>query len=405
MKYLLFILLLFPAMTFGIFSNISTMPYGFLLLLFYPNKVLPFFIKAISILSIFIFISFIFNKFDSKNTIESIIALINATIVIPFILKLNQTDLFRLIKCVKFTIISILIVGVLQFLLKHPAGFETFLFGRSSGLNDIKGVPSLSSEPARSALDLFLFTLLLIFSNRNKNLILNYVLYVFIFIYILLINKSITGYMYLFIYFFFIFLKQSNLKIIIFSFIFVTLILILFLFSIKYTGENRVINTLTSLYNSSNKSEIVYVVSGHRFVGLLASINEISLFGNGVGNWNQPVLKYMDEHYEVIQKISFYRVKGYEAIKPMSFFGRYFLEIGVIGFVSYFLLVLRNTLHLSLFLKFLKEPEPLTVFISLFLLSYGGSPTPFIALFIMYRLWLIRDYSVFKRDSNNNILD
>ena len=150
LKYVFYILIFLPALTFGIIPGISSFPWVILLFPFIISKK-----NSVNYFYLFILISLIFliqvilTDFNDFLFFQSVIALLNATLLIPFILNL-KTNHFRIITntMIAYLIASVLL-GILQYLFPIVVEFSAFVFGHASGFG-FKGPPSLSYEPSRA---------------------------------------------------------------------------------------------------------------------------------------------------------------------------------------------------------------------------------------------------------------
>ena len=160
MKYLFFLLILLPSLNFGIVST-ATMPWALILLLLFKKVFYPF-LSVVIFLILVTILNFVFFDFKVSGVLQSSLALLNATIIIPLILNYDTYDLKIIIKSIKIFLITSLIFGLLQFFISDFRIITAFLFGHSSGFG-AKGVSSLSYEPSRAAMDIFICSLGLIF--------------------------------------------------------------------------------------------------------------------------------------------------------------------------------------------------------------------------------------------------
>jgi len=103
----------------------------------------------------------------------------------------------------------------------------------------------------------------------------------------------------------------------------------------------------------------------------------------------------VSNNYSTIIEIPHYRNVGLKASPPLNFVGRFLIEIGLLGLISYFYLLLHKKINFSRLKIIFFNPEFLTVIISLFFLSYGSNPIPFLCLSLMY-------YSKFSKPVINN---
>jgi hypothetical protein len=372
-KRVLIILLFLPSMTFGIFPGISSMPWGILLLPFLNSKQLGRVFLAIFSLLFLTSFHLIFFNLEFNGIIKSLSALLNATIVIPFIISLEKDSKIFVKKIFIYYIITTIIFGFLQLNFDLVKEFSGFIFGHVSGFGS-KGVPGLSYEPARSALDMVYCLVAINYFYRNNKLI-NYFTIISI-LYLVFINRSITGIVLLIFYYGIIFFKKFSIKKI-FYFSLASSLIVLGFFRIISSGtEIHALNSIFEIINSTDKIDLIQQLSGHRGTGLIVSFQNISIFGNGSGSWEPLTLEYLKNNIDVISNISYYKNAGIVASPPLSFFGRFVMEFGIVGMLTYFYFILGKqkvkkiiTMDISLFL-----------IISLTVLSYGSNPIPFIIL-------------------------
>lgn len=395
LRYIFYILIFLPALTFGLLPGISSFPWVILLSPFIISKE-----NIVNYFQIFILFTLIFliqvllTDFNTFLFFQSVIAILNATLLIPFILNL-KTNHFRIITntMIAYLIASVL-MGILQFLFPVVVEFSAFIFGHSSGFG-FKGPPSLSYEPSRAALDMIYILLTLIYLNKIKLIKLNKFFTIGIIIFLLLINKSISAYLMLFIYFLLNQLIKSSIKNVLK--LSVTIIVFLVIVSFFFQDSNiHAIKSFNRFLASDNKYEVILFLGGHRLVGIISSYESFSLFGYGLGNWATVFNEYANKNYSTIIEIPHYRNVGLKANPPLNFVGRYLIEIGLLGLISFFYLLLPfKQINYSRLKIIFFNSEFLTLIISLFFLSYGSNPILFLCLSLMY-------YSKFSKPIINN---
>jgi len=378
-----FILLLFiPSMTFGLIPGISSAPYALLLLPFLNRFQLGrVFLTILFLYILTTFQSFIFD-ISLVEIFKSFIALINATIVIPFILNINSEDEVYIHKALVWYIIATILIGLLQSRYDLIKNISALIFGHASGFGE-KGVPGLSYEPARSALD-FIYALVGIYFFYREKHWFPYLVFIS-FTYLIFINRSLTGALLLMIFLGIKFLYNFNFKYII---LIVTGIIIIPLVGLGIFEEDlgiHAIDSLKRLFNSSNKFELFQALSGHRGTGLIVSLQNISLFGKGGGSWEWLTQNYLDENFELISTIPYYRSAGIVASPPLTFFGRFIMEIGIIGLFIYFISLIGSNFVWKILKKSFECAEMLFLLISLIILSYGSNPIPFIVYTLIFK--------------------
>jgi hypothetical protein len=384
MKYVFYTVVLLPALTFGIFGDISTMPWVliFIPLLFtkikYEIVTLGFYLAFFSLISILIWGADVF------LIAKSVIAILSATLIFPYVTKIDHREYVIAKKVLYAFIVLTIIVGILQFITPVARQLTEFAFGRASGFSEGKGVPGLSTEPARSAIDFIavLVTLFYLDKNQIKNRHFQ-ILIVAALVFSVFINRSNTVFIYILIYVGILFLRRFTLKNVFRAIVVGILVVILGYQLSNYLLGVHAVESAMNLLDSRDRVMFLTQLGGHRVVGLTVALNNITLFGNGLGGWYDAMESYLNTNFEMIKNIGFYRVVGLKPTPPMSFFGRYIIEFGLIGLGFYFYLLLENT-KLARLKDFLKDPEPLFIIVILVILSYGGNPVPFLCLGLMY---------------------
>lgn len=375
-------LLFVPSMTFGLIPGISSAPYAILLIPFFNRFQLGRIFIAILILSVITILqSFVFDL-SLSELFKSLVALLNATLVIPFILNISEEEEKFFHKIFIWYVLATILIGILQYNFLFIRNVSAFIFGHASGFGT-KGVPGLSYEPARSALDL-VYAIVGVYFFFSKKKWFPYFM-IISFSYLILINRSLTGILLLMIFIVIKYLwkfKFQHLLIITIS------IFILPIFSLGlFEGDSGIhaLDSLKRLFNSSNKYELFQSLSGHRGTGLIVSWQNISLFGNGGGSWEWLTQKYLEENFQLISTISYYRNAGLVASPPLTFFGRYIMEIGVFGLLVYFGSLIKFKFVLQMFKKTFKNAELFFLSVSLIILSYGSNPIPFILFVLIFK--------------------
>lgn len=377
------ILLVFvPSMTFGLIPGISSAPYALLLIPFLNRFQAGRIFISILFLTILTTVQSLVFDLALSELFKSLIALLNATIVIPFILNISSEEEKYICKIFVWFIITTIIVGTLQFKFHFVRSISAFLFGHASGFGT-KGVPGLSYEPARSALD-FVYAIVGIYFFYSKKQWFPYLILIS-FAFLVFINRSLTGTLLLVIY--------LGIKLL-FNFKFQHLLIILTSVTIiSVVGfelfENdlgiHAIDSIKKLFNSSNKFELFQALSGHRGTGLIVSWQNVSLFGQGGGSWEWLTQKYLEENYQLISAIPYYRSAGLVPSPPLTFLGRFIMEIGVFGLLIYFSNLINFKFVQQLFKKIFKNAELFFLAVSLLILSYGSNPIPFLLLMLIFK--------------------
>ena len=382
MTYLKYSLLLLPAFTFGVFSNISTMPWTFLLLPFLISKIRKEFFWASLFVGFYGVISLLILENGARLIIQSTVAIINATLVMPYVIKIDSQEFNKLLSILYAFCIATIIMGTLQTVSSTAVSATEFFFGRASGFTSGKGVPGLSTEPARSALDLMTVLVAIIYIHRKQERAPHFKYHkyvvVAVFLYLIIINKSNTSYLFIITYTFIYIFKNLGIKKVTKISLIVFMSGILFIQFSQYFEQVYAIQSAYKFLESSDKYQLFMQLGGHRVVGFETVVQNLSLFGYGLGGWEEIVSNYLNENYRIVKEIGFYRLNGLKPTPPMTFLGRFSLEIGLVGLVIYFYIILKNKKDQIYIL--IKEPESLFILFSLIFLSYGGSPVPFLCL-------------------------
>ena len=380
-KFLLFLLLL-PAMSFGLFDGIASLPWAIIIFPFLVKRNdLGRYLILFSFLLLLFIIQLMFLELKMFYFIKSIIALINSTILLPVFLSYNRQTISKVIDVFKIYLILSIIIGCLQMTVPHIREATAFMFGHASGFG-LKGPPGLSYEPSRSALDMIYIFTTLMFVNKFTGKGISKWLIILVVAYLLLVNKSITAYLFLSVYFFFEFFLGAKFKYRLAAVVLAPLISFMF-FQFVRVNDVHAINSLVNLWQSSNKDELVFSLAGHRLTGLLGSFGSISFFGEGFGNWVEVMEAYISQNSSLIQGISHYRTVGNKVYAPMTFIGRFMLEIGILGIVLYFSLLVKKIPLSRSFREIRYSAAFITIATSLVFLSYGSNPLPFICLGVL----------------------
>ena len=325
----LFFLLLLPAMSFGLFDGIASFPWAIVIFPFLVKKSdLGRYVFLLSFLLLFSVGQLMFSEINLLYYTKSCIAFINATILLPVFLSYDRRIILKVIDVFEVYLVLSILIGFLQLTVPSIREATSFLFGHASGFG-LKGPPALSYEPSRSALDIIYIFTTLIFINKYTGKGISKWLIILVVTYLLLVNRSISAYLFLSVYFFLSFLN-STLKYRLAVLVLAPFIGFMF-FQLVKVNDMHAVNSLENLLQSSNKRELVFSLAGHRLTGLLGSFGSISFFGQGFGNWVEVMEAYISQNSSIIQGISHYRTVGNKVYAPMTFLGRFTLEMGILG--------------------------------------------------------------------------
>jgi hypothetical protein len=384
LKRILYILAFLPTITFNLPFG-ETAPWASLISII----VLYYIWREVFLILVILLPSFLIGIFSDVGIVENIhsfASYYNGIILFFIILRRYRMDCPEIIWALKFILIMTISIGVMQDFLADSKLFNhalSFFLSRFSNNIELsgnaigyKGVSGLSTEPGRQAIDLMLIYATLIsvnaFSKRNM-------LYLDLLIlsYIVFFNKSITGLLFLSVYFIIRFVtinKRGGLSMLFFALFAISLLYI-------FQNESHMFITLRELLGADSMEEIFYKlrsISGHRFATTISAYSQISLFGVGIGNWHEGVLKGLDSYPEFYNGISYFKNQDISSLsftKPTSFFATLFLESGFLSGLMIILLLTRSV-HRVISRKIAYFDTPLFVLpvFSLLILGYVGSP-------------------------------
>ena len=299
-RYFIFPLIFFPSITFGLVPA-EIFPWAFIVAIFYFKKNYKDFLKIIIIFLPSIIIA-IYANVATIDIIRSLFAYLNVFFIFIVVLKFNDKDLNILIKVLKYSLILIILITIIQYLIPQINMILQYLVPRlqiySSGVfkTDYAGHSGLSSEPSRHASEvIMLYVTYVLVSNNSKYL--RIVKDTFVALFILLLNRSISGIFFLSIYAFIIYIDLiKNFKFLFFS-IFILILSLIFIFTVNWTYifnlsffDFKSLNFIKQLYEFQNIQLIfdkIWYWSGFRFSSILSAYLNPTFFGYGMGNWYQ----------------------------------------------------------------------------------------------------------------------
>lgn len=370
-----------PALTFGLIPGISSFPWVMILLPFIIKSNAVKYTLIFYVISLFLSIQLIFLNLSFAGLAQSIIALLNATLIVPYILDKDRSELILITKVLISYIIASIGIGVLQLNFSWARDLTGVFFGHASGFSS-KGVPSLSYEPSRAGIDIVYVLLTLIHLNKYIRIKFSNFIIVVTVLFLLIFNKSISAYLLLSVYLGLVFLLRLQRRTLLVLMLFIAIIPYVFNMIISYF-DIHALESIKEVLGSEYAFETILYLGGHRVTGLISSYSSISLFGYGFGNWDSIVYQYLVDNYAIVKNIPFYRQVGLRPSPPLNFFGRFMLEIGFIGLCVYLVILFKKLISWRSLWNVSLKPEFLTIVFSLGFLSYGSNPIPFLCLSIM----------------------
>jgi len=397
-SYLIFL----PSITFSIL-NAEIFPWAIIFSLLYAVKI----DKGFFYIILLFLLSSLYGYFQSEGRISieilrSIMAYLNAMLVLSFLLQTNFSLVKKLFPVLKNIFFFLIVLGSLQFL-----GIINFLDpviktlvprGSADSLELYeRGVKLLSTEPSRASYE-FLFIYIAyrtIFLDNKKCLGFD----LFVTVFMLFFIKSITAFFLMGIFF----MAFYRLK-----FIFPALF-VLFIFPPlfdQFAGRGF---SLATILLSSNSLESVYQLilnaSGFRFISISASFQYgfQEFFGGGIGNWQQSSIQALELTGLNSQDIAYFRDISdgqWVSLRPISYIAALMLDLGITGtiIVSYYFYSI-----LQKFYKIDKNSKSIIFIFVVYLFSMGsvGNPVPFISTAIALRYLYAKNLEI-KQEKNES---
>lgn len=382
MKKLLYVLLFFPSITFGMLPS-EIFPWAFIVSLIYMRLCW----KEILLLIILFLPSFIIGYYAGAHNMEmlrSLMAFLNAMLIYFVVVRLNDDNFALLYDSLKISILLSIMVGVCQFIIPDNIGDTVihFLTPRaSSGFSETglsgRGVSGLATEPGRQAIEI-----ILMYATVNaidkRFLIIDYVDDVLIVIYILIMNRSFTGLSLLLVFFVARFIVSNKKYVLAISSIVV--ISILFVPGELYVGA-RGGSIVNEIYQNGwdKVISIIMEYSGFRVPSVINAYLDMSLFGYGLGNWGESTVRGMNL-YPYLYNVPYFNYAGFDGVRSFSFIAGLLVEGGVFVTVVFVIMVARE------YMKNIRKGISknmlyvMPVIVSVFFLGNIGSPIQFICL-------------------------
>tara|TARA_B100000900_G_C20598400_1_gene724409 strand:- start:3325 stop:4515 length:1191 start_codon:yes stop_codon:yes gene_type:complete len=389
MRLILSTLLFLPSITFGVLSA-EIFPWAIILSIFYVRKLAFSIALIILILLVSSFYSFYFYTTDTNISIDlmrSLATYLNVLFVSQYVLSLNKTQLFELIKLSKYFFFFLILIGTLQL---FGSGYLDvllkFFIPRGSGqmLSDSgRGATLLSTEPARAGIELTLIYMIYRLTLLKKSQFL--VFDIFLLLFQLIVIKSASA-----VAFSLFFLGILNLSWR--GLVFAPIIILAGLFAIDYAGEGRAANLLIDIYAMDEISTVLFFLineSGNRLLALYSFFNYgfQHLLGGGVGLWTITSMQAVVESGYDYTQLRYFDVVSNGALSPFrgpGVISNLMLDVGLLGtlLISY---LFSQILPLEKRISKISFSVIIIFLGKIFLFGSPGNPIPFLALLLILR--------------------
>lgn len=399
-SYILYPLLFFPSITFGLLPA-EIFPWAFIVSLYHY----PIIKNKIIILPILFVPSLLLAVNDGVDIIgisRSLFSFLNSLLIFFVIIKLNYHRFNLIIKILKYSIFLTIFISIIQFIYSDINRYLLYLVPRLeiylSGILQAqgKGFSGLSTEPSRQAIELvILFSTVIAISKYTKLRVI--FLEVILLLYLLFINSSATGVafylIYLLKYFF-------NFKIFLAFILIIIFTLFIYLFpwqSLNIRGVNVISDIITTGISSDTIFDLLFDKSGFRFSTVIAVYSNPTLLGYGLGNWGFGMIESLSMSpylYEFNEYFDWACGGEPCAIRASSFVSAMVLEAGVIVTLIILFILIKEKNKVSkeeiIFHQFTRPnlSSFIPVIFSLLLIGDTGNPIPFIALAILTRIFM-----------------
>ena len=171
-RYFIFPLIFFPSITFGLVPA-EIFPWAFLVAILYFKKNYKDFLKIIIIFLPSIIIA-IYSNVATIDIIRSFFAYLNVFFIFIVVLRLNDKDLNILIQVLKYSLILIILVTIIQYLIPQTnlilqylvPRLEVYSIGKFT--TDYAGHSGLSAEPSRQATEVIMLYVTYALVSKNS---------------------------------------------------------------------------------------------------------------------------------------------------------------------------------------------------------------------------------------------
>ncbi len=407
-QYLLFPLLFFPSITFGLLPA-EIFPWSIFVSLFFIKYLQKDYVLLVAIFIPFCCLALV-NGTSPSEILRSLFALFNASIAFFLIMRIDQRNINILLKILSYSLIVFILIGITQFFFSEINLILKYLVPRLSIyetdmlLLQGKGVPALATEPSRNAYEIIILLTLFHVINKSKlqnRLIIDFV----ILIYIIYINKSAMGIGFFIVYLITYFQLIKNIKFIkFFIFLFISSIVVsLISFEIIETrGTNLLFNISNSL-TFERLQQLILVDAGFRFPSVFSSYLNFSYFGYGVGNWADGMVEGLEKFPYLYNSTNpnnyfLWACGGSPCPLPVrasSYFASIVLEIGIIGAFLIILLMVNCLKEMKMTEGDLEKRNVsilnfVPIIFSLLFIGDAGNPIPFVCLAILIKIYYNR---------------
>ncbi len=410
-QYLLFPLLFFPSITFGLLPS-EIFPWAIFASLFFIQYLQKDYIVLLTILLPFCCLALL-NNAPPQDLVRSLFAFINAAIAFFLVMRVDEKNTEIICKILLISLYIILFFGVLQFYFNEINQIIKYLVPRSAIyetgelIQQGKGMPSLSSEPSRNAYEIFILVSLY-HVIKNTKLRKRIIFDLFILIYIIYINRSAMGIAFFMVYLttYLSFIKEVRIVSII---LLVTVLIIavpLISIDVVETRGTNLFRTYINSISLSSLQDFFFVEAGFRLSSVFASYLNFSFLGYGIGNWAAGSLEGLERFpflYNSLNPNNYFLwmcdgTPCPQPIRASAFFAGIILETGILG--AFFIIILIHN-NVSEFKNDTKVTINKTyndgknislynfipVIFSLFFMGDIGNPIPFVCLAILIKIY------------------
>ena len=410
-QYLLFPLLFFPSITFGLLPS-EIFPWAIFASIFFIQYLQKDYIILLGILLPFCCLALL-NNVPPQELIRSLFAFVNAVIAFFLVMRIDEKNTETVCKILSISLYIILFFGVLQFYFTEINQILKYFVPRSAVyetgqlFQQGKGMSSLSTEPSRNAYEILLLVSLYHII-KNTKLRKRIILDLFILFYIIYINRSAMGIAFFIVYLttYLSFIKEVRIvSIIILSTVLIIIVPFISIDIVETRGTN-LFSTYSNSISLSSLHDIFFVEAGFRFSSIFASYFNFSFLGYGIGNWAIGSLEGLERFpflYDSLNPNNYFLwmcegIPCAQPVRPTAFVAGIILEIGILG--GFLMLVLiyssisefKNDNKATIEGMYSEKKKIslydfIPVIFSLFFMGDIGNPIPFVCLAILIKIY------------------